>query len=62
MDINTPPGGFDAMTPDALEVAMRKLPPNWMIWGGFALTFYHIQDNLIKNLRPFAGGLYYPKE
>lgn len=50
------------MTPDALEVAMRKLPPNWMIWGGFALTFYHIQDNLIKNLRPFAGGLYYPKE
>jgi len=62
MDIDTPPEGFDAMTPAALEVAKIKLPPNWMVWGGFALTYYHIQDNIIKNLRPFADGLHYPKE
>ncbi len=62
MDIDTTPEGLNAMTPAALEVATIKLPPNWMVWGGFMLTYYHIQDNIIKNLRPFADGLHYPKE
>jgi len=33
-----------------------------MVLGGFALTYYRIQDNIIKNPRPLADGLRYPKE
>lgn len=62
MDINTPPGGLNAMIPAALNVATIKLPPNWMVWGGFMLPYHDFQDNIIKNLRPFADGLHYPEK
>jgi len=62
MDIMTPPEGLDAMSFAALEVATVKLPAHWMVWGDFALTYYHIEDNIIKSLRPFADGLHYPEE
>jgi len=53
--------GFDAMTPAALAAATTKLPPHRMIWEGFVLTYYDIQDNVLAGkMTPFADQLQYP--
>lgn len=60
-DVGAPPRGFDAMTPAALAAAITKLPPHWMIWEGFVLTYYDIQDNVLAGkMTPFADQLQYP--
>jgi hypothetical protein len=50
----------DAVTPAALEAAILRLPPNWMIWKGFVVTYYQIQDTVLDGkMIPFANKLEY---
>jgi len=59
VDIKSPPGDLVTMTLAALQSAQTRLPQNWMIWVGFVLTYHHIQDSVIDNLRPFTDGRHY---
>jgi len=60
-DIKSPPEDLEVVTPAALEAVILRLPPNWMIWKGFVLTYYQIQDTVLDGkMTPFANELEYP--
>lgn len=50
-----PPKDLVAITPADLEAAIIKLPPHWIIWEGFVLTYYKIHDHVLDGrMRLFA--------